>query len=227
MGRGLGAGGGYAGGSGARARLPGGRWALALIGAVLLIAAALAAPAALFAQDPGETADDAPATVTLILDRGGDFYAVPSGVDTTAARFFGEAEVTGAWKYAAGGDWIAYAPAAGAEEFPIVAGDVLWIVSPRIQAIAVPLTPGHTAPPLGPITLALRAGGGLYGVPAGTPTTAARLFGGTDVVVVWKYDRATRAWSFAYAPAQDRNDFVIEALDVLWIVSPRAQTVGG
>ena len=225
MERGLGASNGYAGG-GARARLPGARWALALIGAALLIAAALAAPAALVAQDPGETAADAPATVTLILDQGGDFYAVPSGVATTAARFFAGAEVTGAWKYTAGGDWIAYASGAGAEDYPVVAGDVLWIVAPRIQTLAVPLAPGYTAPPLGPITLALRAGGGLYGVPAGAPTTAARLFGGTDVVIVWKYDRAARAWGSAYVPAQGRNDFIVEALDVLWIVSPRAQTVG-
>lgn len=232
MERGLGASNGYASAIGARARLPGARWAPALIGAALLVAAALAAPTGLFAQDPGETTEttmeNAPATVTLFLDRGGDFYSVPSGVATTADRFFAEAEVTGAWKYTAGGDWIAYAPGSGAEGFPVVAGDVLWIVAPRIQAIAVPLAPGYVAPPLGrPITIALRAGGGLYGVPAGAPTTAARLFGGTDVVIVWKYDRAARAWGAAYVPARDRNDFLVEPLDVLWIVSPRFQTVGG
>ena len=77
------------------------------------------------------------------------------------------------------------------------------------------------------IALTLRAGGGFYVVPAGAPTTAARLFKDTEVAIVWKYNRATRAWDLAYVPAQDREDFAIAGGDVLWMVAPRARTVGG
>ena len=77
-----------------------------------------------------------------------------------------------------------------------------------------------------PITLDLRAGGDLVVVPAGTPTTAADLFGGTDVTVVWQYTRATRAWDRSYLPALGSGDFPIEAGDVLWVVASRDQMVG-
>ena len=77
-----------------------------------------------------------------------------------------------------------------------------------------------------PITLDLRAGGDLVVVPAGAATTAAALFDGTAVTVVWQYTRASRAWDRAYLPALGRGDFPIEAGDVLWVVAPRALTVG-
>ena len=64
-------------------------------------------------------------------------------------------------------------------------------------------------------------------VPAGTPTTAADLFGGTDVTIVWQYTPATRAWDRAYLPALGSGDFPIEPGDVLWVVVARAQSVGG
>ena len=77
------------------------------------------------------------------------------------------------------------------------------------------------------ITLSLRPGGDMVAVPAGTATTAAALFGGAEVSSVWKYNRATRRWDLPYLPARGRGGFDIAGGDVLWVVAPRAQTVGG
>ncbi|MCY3887795.1 MAG: hypothetical protein OXG19_08895 [Chloroflexi bacterium] len=62
---------------------------------------------------------------------------------------------------------------------------------------------------------------------AGATTTAADLFRGTEVASVWKYNRATRAWGLLSSPARDRGGFAIEAGDVIWVVAPRTQAVGG
>ena len=78
-----------------------------------------------------------------------------------------------------------------------------------------------------PITLTLRQGGDIVPVPAGAATTAAELFAGTDVTIVWQYNRATRAWDRSYLPATGRGGFPIAGGDVLWVVASRDQTVGG
>ena len=70
-----------------------------------------------------------------------------------------------------------------------------------------------------------KVSGDLVVVPAGVPTTAAALFGGTDVAIVWQYTRATRAWDRSYLPALGSGDFLIVPGDVLWVVTPRALTV--
>ena len=77
------------------------------------------------------------------------------------------------------------------------------------------------------LILVLRAGGDFVAVPAGAATTAADLFGGTDVTRVWKYNRLTRAWDLSYRPRLGSGGFAIEPGDILWVVTPRAQTVGG
>ena len=77
------------------------------------------------------------------------------------------------------------------------------------------------------LPLALPQGGDFVVVPAGASTTVVDLFGGTDVTIVWKYNRATRAWDLFYIPARNRNTFAITAGDLLWVVSPRAQTLTG
>ncbi len=202
------------------------RLTLVLAGVALLIAAAPPGPASLFGQEPGG-AMAADRSVTVILPRGGDYYVVPAGAaPTTAAGLFSGVDVTSLWKYTADGDWIAYDPGSGSGDFAIAGGDLLWIAVPRIQAITVPVTDSAPPPPR-PIALTLREGGGFYVVPAGAPTTAGHLFGGTDVAIVWQYDRATRAWDRAYEPAQDRDDFIITAGDILWVVAPRALVVSG
>ena len=95
------------------------------------------------------------------------------------------------------------------------------------QIVTVTVTREAGEPPApGGVTLTLRKGGNFYALPAGAPTTAARLFADTDVASVWKYNRATGAWDLAYLPDLGREDFAIAGGDVLWIVSPRAQTVG-
>ncbi len=113
-------------------------------------------------------------------------------------------------------------------------------LDPGLNPVTIEIAPADGTPPqivaltvlrgsaaAAGIALTLRAGGGFYAVPAGAPTTAARLFKDTAVAIVWKYNRATRAWDLAYVPAQDREDFAIAGGDVLWVVAPRAQTVGG
>ena len=92
------------------------------------------------------------------------------------------------------------------------------------QIVTVAVTRGSTPPP-GGVTLTLRKGGGFYVLPGSAFTTAGRLFGGTDVASVWKYNRATRAWDLAYLPVLGRADFAIAPGDILWIVSSRAQTL--
>ena len=74
-------------------------------------------------------------SVTLTLRQGGDFYAVPAGTCTKAAYLFGGTDVTSAWFYTSDRGWIAYDPGTGLEDFPIVGGDVLWIVAPRAQVV--------------------------------------------------------------------------------------------
>ena len=164
--------------------------------------------------------------ITLSLRRGGDILAVPAGAATTAAALFGGVDVTSAWKYnRATRAWdLSYRPGLGG--FPIAGGDVLWVVSPVEQTLIVGgMPPLDTAAPADPIRLSLRRGGDILAVPAGAATTAAALFGGADVTSAWKYNRATRAWDLSYRPGL--GGFAIAPGDVLWVVSPRAQTVGG
>ena len=178
----------------------------------------------------GAAAEAPPDPITLPLRAGGDLVVVPAGAATTAAELFDETAVTSVWKYhRATRAWDrSYLPALGRGGFPIAGGDVLWVVAPVAQTLPVAGTPPPAVPPdPGPITLPLRAGGDLVAVPAGTPTTAADLFGDTDVASVWKYHRATRAWDRAYLPALGRGGFPIAPGDVLWVVTPRAQTIGG
>ncbi len=96
----------------------------------------------------------------------------------------------------------------------------------QIVTVAVTREADEPSAP-GGVTLTLRKGGNFYVLSAGASTTAARLFEETDVASVWKYNRATGAWDLAYLPDLGREDFTIAPGDVLWIVSPRAQTVGG
>ena len=167
--------------------------------------------------------------VTLNLRRGGDIVPVPAGTATTAAALFGGAEVASAWKYnRATRLWdLPYLPARGRGGFPILAGDVLWVVALAEQTLIVPGAPPLDAAAAGPIILNLRPGGDIVPVPAGTATTAAALFGKTDVSSVWKYNRATRLWDLFYLPSRGRGGFAIEPGDALWVVAPRAQTIGG
>ena len=168
-----------------------------------------------------------PDPITLDLRAGGDLVVVPVGAATTAADLFGGTDVTIVWQYnRATRAWDrSYLPALGSGGFPIAGGDVLWVVSPVEQTLPVAGTPPPAVPIAGPITLTLRAGGDLVPVPAGTPTTAADLFGGTDVTIVWQYNRATRAWDRSYLPALGSGGFPIAGGDVLWVVAPRALTV--
>ncbi len=171
----------------------------------------------------------APPGLTLDLRAGGDLVPVPVGAATTAADLFDGTDVTIAWQYnRATRAWDrSYLPALGRGGFPIAGGDVLWVVASVAQTLPVAGTPPPTAPVADPITLDLRAGGDLVVVPPGAATRAADLFDGTDVTVVWQYTRATRAWDRAYLPALGRGGFAIAPGDVLWVVAPRAQTVGG
>ena len=167
--------------------------------------------------------------ITLRLRVGGDLVPVPAGAATTATALFGEADVVSAWRYnRETRRWdFPYLPASDRGSFPIASGDVLWVVSRAAQTLVVAGIPPLASAAADPITLHLRQGGDLLAVPAGTATTATALFGGTDVVSAWRYNRETRRWDFPYLPANDRGGFPIAGGDVLWVVSPRAQTVGG
>ena len=164
-------------------------------------------------------------SIMLHLRQGSDMVAVPAGTATTAAALFGGAEVSSVWKYnRATRAWdLSYRPGRGG--FPIAGGDVLWVVAPVEQTLIAAGTPPLDAAAAAPITLHLRQGGDMVAVPAGTATTAAALFGSAEVSSVWKYNRATRAWDLSYRPG--RGGFPIAGGDVLWVVAPRAQTVGG
>ena len=170
-----------------------------------------------------------PGPITLTLRAGGDLLVVPTGAATTAAALFGDTAVTIVWKYSpSAGAWDRfYSPRLGRGGFAIAGGDVLWVVAPADQTLAVTGTPPPSAPPPGPITLTLRAGGNLLVVPTGAATTAAALFGDTAVTIVWKYSPSAGAWDRFYSPRLGRGGFAIAAGDVLWVVAPRAQTVGG
>ena len=167
--------------------------------------------------------------LTLPLREGGDIVVVPAGASTTADRLFGGTDVTVVWKYNRPTQaWdLSYLPALGFGGFPIEAGDVLWVVAPGAQTLTVEVTHPASTAPAGEITLTLREGGDIVLVPAGAATTADNLFGGTDVTVVWKYNRPTQAWDLSYLPALGFGGFAIESGDVLWVVATRAQTVGG
>ena len=164
--------------------------------------------------------------LTLDLRAGGDFVAVPAGAATTAADLFGGTEVTAVWQYNhTTRAWDrSYYPGPGLGGFAIAGGDVLWVVAPRSQTLALDGTPASASDP-GPITLILRAGGDFVAVPAGAATTAADLFGGTEVTAVWQYNHTTRAWDRSYYPGPGLGGFAIAGGDVLWVVTPRAQTI--
>ena len=169
-------------------------------------------------------------TLPLALPQGGDFVVVPAGVSTTAADLFGSTDVTIVRKYnRATRAWdLFYIPARNRNTFAITAEDLLWVVSPRAQTLTMEGTPPPTPPSTAELnTLTLREGRDFVAVPAGVSTTATDLFGSTDVTIVWKYNRATRAWDLFYIPARNRNTFAITAGDLLWVVSPRAQTLTG
>ena len=168
--------------------------------------------------------------ITLELRDGSDLVIAPPGTATTAARLLDGTDVQVAWKY--NRDTRAwdrsYLPAIGFGGFPIGAGDALWVIAGSDQTLTVEgARPPAGAQPPGPVTLAVREGSDLLVVPAGAPTTAAALFGGTDVQVVWKYDRASRAWDLSYLPGPGFGGFDIAPGDGLWVISPRAQTLGG
>ncbi len=165
--------------------------------------------------------------ITLNLREGGDLVVVPAGAATTAADLFGGTDVAIVWQYnRASRAWDrSYLPALGGGGFPIAGGDVLWVVSPRAQTLTVAGRPPPASPVADPITLDLREGGDLVVVPAGLPTTAGDLFGGTDVAIVWQYNRASRAWDRSYLPALGGGGLPIAPGDVLWVVAPRALTV--
>ena len=97
---------------------------------------------------------------------------------------------------------------------------------PPAISTRVTLGAGSEPEPAGPSGLICdrRADGDLAAVPA---TTTVELFGGTDGASVWQDTRATRAWDRSYLPARNRGGFPIEADDLLWGVTPRAQTDGG
>ena len=169
-------------------------------------------------------------SITVDLRAGGDLVAVPAGAATTAADLFGGTDVASVRQYNRGTRaWDrAYHPAIGSGDFAIAGGDVLWVVSPVDQTLTVAGRPLSGAPSSAdPITVDLRAGGDLVAVSAGAATTAADLFGDTDVTSVRQYNRGTRTWDRAYHPAIGSGSFAIAPGDVLWVVSPRAQTVGG
>ena len=172
--------------------------------------------------EPAES--HAPGSVVLTLRLGGDFYIVPAGVSTMAADLFGDTNVTSVWTYTDGWGWIIYEPSTGAEDFLIEAGDVLWIVAPSVQMLPVVVPLRSDAPPMesGAITLPPWERVILLAVPAGAPTTAAGLFGATDVTIAWKYNRATRTWDLSYLPALG-CDGAIAPGDVLWVVKPIEQ----
>ena len=163
--------------------------------------------------------------IALPLRAGGELFAVPAGVATTAADLFRDTNVTSVWLYnRTTRAWDrSYIPGRGRDDLPIVGWDLLWVVAPADLTLVVQGSPPASDP--GPITLTLRQGGDLVVVPAGAATTAAALFGETDVSSVWKYNRATRLWDLSYLPTRDRGDFPIAPGDALWVVSPRAQTV--
>lgn len=173
------------------------------------------------------TEPHAPGSAVLTLCLGGDFFIVPAGVSTTTADLFGDTNVTSVWTYTDGWGWVAYEPSTGAEDFPIEAGDVLWIVAPSAQPLPVVVLLGSDPPPVGSgaILFTLREGNNLIAVPADAPTTAAGLFGATDVTIVWKYNRAARTWELSYFPALG-CDSAIAPGDVLWIVKPIEQSGG-
>ena len=173
--------------------------------------------------------DEPAASLTLQLRAGGDLAAVPAGAATTAADLFGGTDVTIVWQYnRATRAWDrSYLPATGRGGFAIMGGDVLWVVAPAAQTLPVAgMRPPDAPAAADPITLTLRQGGDLVVVPAGAATTAAELFGGTDVASVWQYNRATRAWDRSYLPARNRGGFPIAPGDVLWVVASVAETVG-
>ena len=166
----------------------------------------------------------------LALRQGGDFVAMPAGANTTVVDLFGGTDVTIVWKYnRATRAWdLFYIPARNRNNFAITAEDLLWVVSPRAQTLTVEGTPPPAPPSTAELnTLTLREGRDFVAVPAGVSTTATDLFGSTDVTIVWKYNRATRAWDLFYIPARNRNNFAITAGDILWVASPRAQTLTG
>ena len=105
-----------------------------------------------------------------------------------AAALFGGTDVASVWKYnRATRRWdLSYQPARDRGGFPIAGGDVLWVVAPAEQPLRVDGTRPPGLPDPGPIALALREGGDIV---AGAVTTAADLFGGTDVASAWEYNR--------------------------------------
>ena len=93
-------------------------------------------------------------------------------------------------------------------------------------ALPIIVTIGELAPPApDAISMTLAAGGHYYAVPDGASTTAAELFG-NSVNSAWKYNLATGTWS-SYDGSSGRGGFMVNPGDVIYVVSPIDQTVGG
>ena len=95
-------------------------------------------------------------------------------------------------------------------------------------AIGQPWTPGNESigPPRAsahevPETLTLTSGGQFVVWSWGLARVADAL---GDVAVAWKFQGVEQGW-VSYVPAFGRTNYVLEDGDVLWIVSPTAQTI--
>lgn len=114
------------------------------------------------------------------------------------------------------------APRSGVALFLITAG-----TAPNAIEQTVEIQVGEEPEPPAPdaISLTLRAGGHFYPVLSGASTSAADLFG-SSVTSAWKYNLATGTWS-GYDGSSGRGGFMVNAGDVIYVVSPIDQTVGG
>ena len=171
-----------------------------------------------------------PGPISWPLREGSDIVAAPPGVSTTASRLFRGTDVELAFKYnrATRGWDDFYFTALDLGGFEVEPADILWVLAKQSLTLNFDGRPAAGPPPPGEIELMLHGGGDMVVVPAGSPTTAARLFAGTDVEAVWKYNRRTRAWDLGYRPAHDGGaGFPVEPGDILWVVAERDLVVGG
>lgn len=126
---------------------------LALVVALILVTAGLAAEQ--HSLDAGS--DGAP---TIELQEGGQFVFWMHADGVFAADIF--STVTIAWLFGAPatqfdvqtagatGEWVSYIPALGQTNFALVAGAVIWVVSPRPQTISIPGSQPDDPPPVDP-----------------------------------------------------------------------------